>query len=395
MKIFTKYFLAGLITSLLLFVAEAKNSSVSAPSENLDKKISESRKKLNDYNEKVLLEKNKLEKLKKDKANVLNGIKKLNDLIASKEKELEVYKNEYEGNLMLLNELQKEIDRHIVNISSARKRLGKRLRALYKQGTYQQIEIIYNSKNYLDFLQKIKLLQIISKNDAKLIGEFEKEIRYLEESKKSLTDLKNKSLETFKKIKIAEKEILMRKNEKEHLLSEINSDEKRRTAVLKKLQGDSKNLQKLIKNLLKEKISSLEAARGKKNLGKLNAFKGNLPWPAEGKIVKFFGKQLNAELNTYLYNTGITIDVGSEKKFTSIFAGTVIFSDNLSGYGKLVIIDHGGGLYSVYGNASEFYTKTGDKITQGKILGKVDGELYFEIRFRGTPQDPLTWLKGK
>ena len=183
-------------------------------------------------------------------------------------------------------------------------------------------------RNSLQSLPEQLFFQIISKNDAKFIGEFEKEIRYLEESKKSLTDLKNKSLETFKKIKIAEKEILMRKNEKERFLSEINSDEKRRTAVLKKLQDDSKNLQKLIKNLLKEKISSLETARGKKNLGKLNAFKGKLPWPAEGKIVKFFGKQLNAELNTYLYNTGITIGVGSEKKFTSIFAGTVIFSDN-------------------------------------------------------------------
>ncbi len=394
-RAFTKYFLAVLVSLLLLFTAEAKNYSPVSRSGEIDKKLSESKNKLNDYNEKLLLEKNKLEKLKKDKTNVLGEIKKLNDSIAVKEKELEVYKTEYEGNLKLLNDLQKEIYQHAENISSARERLGKRLRALYKQGTYQQIEIIYDSKNYLEFLQKIKLLQIVSKNDANLIGEFEKEIGYLEESKKSLTDSKNRSLETFEKIKMAEKEILTRKNEKEHFLSEINSDEKRRTSALKKLQDDSKNLQKLIKNLLKEKISSLKAAKGDINSGKLNAVKGNLPWPAEGKIVKFFGKQLYGELNTYIYNTGITISVGSEKKFTSIFAGTVIFSDNLSGYGKVIIIDHGGSLYSVYGNAGELYTKIGDKITQGKMLGKVDGELYFEIRLKGTPQDPLTWLKGK
>lgn len=381
--------------SSFFFIAEAKNSSLSGTSEDLEKKISESQKKLNDYNEKLFQEKSKLEKLKKDKTNVLSGIKKLNDLIAAKKKELEAFKNTYERNLMLLNELQKKIDQQSGRISSARERLGKRLRAVYKQGMFQQIEIIYNSKNYLELLQKIKLLQIISKNDAGLIKEFEDGIRNLEETKKNLTDSKNKSFKILEKMKIAEKEILMRKNEKERLLAEINSDEKRRTDALKKLEDDSKNLQDLVKNLLKEKISSQEMAKGKKNLGKLKAVKGNLPWPVEGKIVKLFGKQLNQELNTYLYNRGITISVESEKKFTSIFAGTVLFADNFSGYGKLIIIDHGGSLYSVYGNASEIYTKIGEKITQGKILGKVDGELYFEIRYKGTPQDPLMWLKGE
>ena len=389
----TKWLLPLLVFSFFFFIVEAKYSLLYSSSEDIEKNISESQKKLNDYNKKLLLEKSKLEKLKENKADILYGIEKLNNLIAARKKELETYKKEYEKNLLLLNELQEKIDQQAGRLSSARERLGKKLRAVYKNGMFRRMEIIYNSKNYLDLIRKIKLLQIISKNDAGLIEAFKDGIRELEETKKNLTDSKNKSLEIVEKIKTAEKEILMRKSEKERLLAEINSDEKRRTASLEKLENDSKNLQDLVKNLLKKKTSSQEIAKGKKNLGKLKTVKGSLPWPVQGRIIKLFGKQLNQELNTYLYNRGITISVESERKFTSIFAGTILFADNFSGYGKLIIIDHGGGLYSVYGNAGEIYAGVGEKATQGKILGKVDGELYFEIRYRGSPQDPLMWLK--
>ena len=113
-------------------------------------------------------------------------------------------------------------------------------------------------------------------------------------------------------------------------------------------------------------------------------------------------KQVDKEFNTYLYNKGITIKVNGENKFCSIFPGTVLYADNFSMYGKLMIVDHGEGFYSVYGYAAELYAKAGEKVTQGKILGRVDtkesdgrSELYFEVRYKGVPQDPLIWLKKK
>ena len=80
----------------------------------------------------------------------------------------------------------------------------------------------------------------------------------------------------------------------------------------------------------------------------------------------------------------------------------MLYADVFSMYGKLMIIDHGEGFYSVYGYASELYAKAGEKVTQGKILGRVEtkdsdvrGELYFEVRYKGKPQDPMLWIRKK
>ncbi|OGL38362.1 MAG: hypothetical protein A2042_10105 [Candidatus Schekmanbacteria bacterium GWA2_38_11] len=385
-----------------LFLIGVKESLSSEPAENIEKKISESQKKLKDYDGKITQEKKKLEKLKKDKKNVSEEIKKLDDLIAFKNRELETYRNEYEKNLLLLNELQQRIDQQTYKFSAIKKRLSKRLRNMYKQGNFYKMEIIYNSKDFFELSQKVKLLEIVARNDGKLIGEFKSELTQLDGMRKNLEASKNSSYGILEKIKTAEKDILFRKSEKERFLAEISSNEKKHTASIKKAERDSEKLQDLIKGLLKEKVTAEKDMKGRNGSRRFKVTKGNLPWPVEGEVVKTFGKQIDKEFNTYLYNKGITIKVNGENKFCSIFPGTVLYADNFSMYGKLMIVDHGEGFYSVYGYASELYAKAGEKVTQGKILGRVDtkesdgrSELYFEVRYKGVPQDPLIWLKKK
>jgi len=386
-----------------LFLTDVKKSIASNKPEEVEKKISESQRKLKDFNEQIEQEKKRIEKLRKDKRSIVEEIKKMTALIAAKNKELEVYRNEYEKNSALLNELQEKIEQESNRFSVIKERLVKRLRAVYKHGRFNKMEAIYNSRGYLELLEKIKLLQIASINDARLVRKFKLGIKELEGIKQNLIASRNRAFELLEKMERVEKEISLRKKEKERLLSEINYNEKKYLASLERIERNSEKLQDLIKKLLKEKIVLQEGL--KKSGSRLSRFrltKGNLPWPTEGEVVKFFGKQLDQEHNSYLYNKGITIRVKGEKKFSSIFPGNVLYADLFPGYGKLVIIDHGDGFYSIYGYASELYVKVGEKVTQGKILGTIgkndsndNGELYFEVRYKGNPQDPLAWLKGK
>ena len=386
----------------LLFLTEIKKSVAIEPAENIEKKISETRKRLKDFDGEITKERKKLEKLKRDKKNISEEIKKLDDLIASKNSELETYRNEYEKILLLLNGLQQRIDRQSGKSSAIKKRLSRRLRDIYKQGNLYKMEAVCNSKDFLELSKKVKLLEIVARNDAKLIGEFKSELAKLGGMRKNLEDSKNSSYEILEKIKTAEKDILLRKSEKERFLAEISSNEKKHAASIKKAERDAEKLQELVKGLLKEKVTAEKDIKGRNGLRRFKATKGNLPWPVEGDVVKTFGKKVDKEFNTYLYNKGITIRVNGENKFCSVFPGTVLYADDFSMYGKLMIVDHGEGFYSVYGYAAELYAKAGEKVTQGKILGRVGsnesngkGELYFEVRYKGVPQDPLMWLRKK
>jgi septal ring factor EnvC (AmiA/AmiB activator) len=132
----------------------------------------------------------------------------------------------------------------------------------------------------------------------------------------------------------------------------------------------------------------------------LNVIRGKIPWPVSGKIISFFGKNKSSQFKMVVDNSGIQINAAQGTPFRAVSGGTVRFADWFKGYGKLVILDHGGGYYSLYAQASELSVSEGQTVAAGQILGTVGdtgslvgSSLYFEIRKNGVPQDPLHWLK--
>jgi septal ring factor EnvC (AmiA/AmiB activator) len=120
----------------------------------------------------------------------------------------------------------------------------------------------------------------------------------------------------------------------------------------------------------------------------LQVIRGRVPWPVSGRIISYFGKSKDAQFHP----TGSPIH--------AVSGGVVKFADWFKGYGKLVILDHGKGYYSLYAQASELKVSEGDSVVPGQVLGLVGdtdslvgSSLYFEIRKNGVPQDPLRWLK--
>lgn len=131
--------------------------------------------------------------------------------------------------------------------------------------------------------------------------------------------------------------------------------------------------------------------------------KGKLPWPVEGKIITRFGVQKHPQFKTITMNNGI--EISPEKTgiiVKSIHPGKVVYADYFKGYGNLVIIDHGMTYYSLYGHCSDFLVKKGEFVkTQHAIafvgdFGSLEGiTLYFELRFKTKPLNPLQWLRGR
>ena len=128
---------------------------------------------------------------------------------------------------------------------------------------------------------------------------------------------------------------------------------------------------------------------------------GNLDWPVEGNIMYNFGRAINPN-NTSIRWNGIGIEAPLGTGVAAIADGDVMVAENIGTYGLTVILQHGGGDYSVYGSLQRAHVTKGAKVKKGQAVGTVGQSdpdmrphLHFEIRPKGKAADPLSWLQQR
>ncbi len=124
-----------------------------------------------------------------------------------------------------------------------------------------------------------------------------------------------------------------------------------------------------------------------------SAAKGSLPWPLHGRIIATFGSKLHPRYKTKTSNLGIDIRAAPSSPVRAVADGRVAYADQFLGYGNLVIVDHGGGFYTLYANLTEMTARVGNEVTAGTRLGAAGDYLHFEIRKDGKPVNPMDWLQ--
>ncbi len=149
---------------------------------------------------------------------------------------------------------------------------------------------------------------------------------------------------------------------------------------------------------LQASLSQLESGRGGALEVPLRPFQGDLPWPVRGTVTQPFGKQPGNSPGDAIVRNGIEVAVPEGQPVRSIHEGTIAFADQFAGYGNLVIIEHGGRSYSLYGYLTSIDVNRGDRIEARAVVGTSGRNpsgspaLYFELRIDGAPVDPLQWL---
>ena len=131
----------------------------------------------------------------------------------------------------------------------------------------------------------------------------------------------------------------------------------------------------------------------------VGAFQGALPWPARGSVISRFGRQTNSKFGTAIVKNGVEIAVPEGARVAAVHEGTVAYADQFTGYGNLVIVEHGEGAFSLYGHLAAVRVSRGERVEAGTTVGTTgrnpggNPALYFELRIDGRPVDPLQWLK--
>jgi len=130
--------------------------------------------------------------------------------------------------------------------------------------------------------------------------------------------------------------------------------------------------------------------------------RGQLPWPAEGRVVTGFGRETHPRFGTETVRSGIDIEAPEGTPIRAVAMGTVAYRGWLKGYGNLLVLDHGDGYYTLYAHASQILVDEGDQVKGGELVGRV-GEtgsvegprLHFEVRYQSRAEDPQLWLRRR
>jgi septal ring factor EnvC (AmiA/AmiB activator) len=366
--------------SSLLFPLEAADTK---------KKLSEIQKKLKSKKQQVK------ESIKKEKS-VLERIADIDRSIEKKSNELKEYDKRISITKLKISTLSKEINVMNSKLESSNEHLKDRLRALYKQQYGGHALILISAKDYHDLIKRSKYISLIAHYDSRVIKKYGNDIKEFNSKKRKLEAL-NEELKSDREIAIKTRKTLETDRiKKDKLLAMIRSKRKSYEKAIKELEESSKKLREMMKKLKEKKLPKSVTGKGFKSS------RGRLPWPVNGKVVIPFGEYKDPAFKITVFKNGIELKPNRGEKPKAIAGGRVVYADWFKGYGLLLIIDHGSGYHSLYGNLSEIFLNTGDILIGGTVVGKIGmsrlldyPSLYFEIRHKGKPVDPAQWLKRK
>lgn len=279
--------------------------------------------------------------------------------------------------------------------------LSRRLVEIYKRGPLYTLEVMLSAKSFGDLVARYKYLHILAQRDRAVLRRVDQLRAMIIGQRRQLVSLQNG--------------VEQNRTDKAQEAVRLATLERARVRSLAQVQQDAKKAKQRLDQLAKSEarlnnvIAGFEAARRRAAARaggapvavssiRTSDF-GKLDWPVDGNILYRFGRVINPN-NTMTRWNGIGIGAVEGTQVHSVSAGTVVLADVMGTYGNTVILEHGGGDYSVYGSLERMSVTKGTRVSKGQVIGTIGAtdpalppHLHFEIRRGGPAVDPLDWLR--
>ena len=276
------------------------------------------------------------------------------------------------------------------SLSTRRSRLAATARLLNRVGPSSRIRPVLAAADAEKLAGGLRLAHELTRREGIEVERIRSDLRKLEELQ-DVEESQEKALaERQEEIRASRMRLDRATAARRKLLSRIREQHSVRARALEELQRAS--------DLIGEMIT------GQRAIGGLNLdirhFRGLLSRPAGGRISQPFGDVRDSRFGTVLPHQGWDIDARFGAKVRSVFDGHVVWADWFRGYGLMVVVDHGGGVHSVYAHLSVITVSKGASVERDQAIGRVGDTgslkgsyLYFEMRESGKAVDPASWLK--
>ena len=287
--------------------------------------------------------------------------------------------------------------------------LQRRVRDIYKRGSLHSFRVLLGAESFADLITRYKYLQLIANYDRSLVDRVTQSEEALSRNSQNLevTLAEKRRLRQVQMGEVAELRSVER--DQQAVLQQFEDRGRQTETRLDQLEADEGQLTTLIDDLERRRIEA-ERRRALSGLGEAGAGTlsgadaGSLDWPVEGDLVYRFGLERRPN-GTVLRWNGIGIGARQGEPVRAVKSGTVMLAGPYVGYGPTVILDHGGGFYTLYLYLEDVGVVEGSLVQEGQVVGTVGGaqtpegpHIEFQIRAPvagGTTQamDPLQWLK--
>ena len=274
--------------------------------------------------------------------------------------------------------------------------LAREALAAYAMGRQQQIKLLLNQEQPSAVGRMLVYFSYLSRARQAKIATMHSTLQHLETVKQEI-HMNSQALSALQQEQRQQAERLEeQRQERERVLAQLTIQLHSQGGELQRLQRNEKQLQALVHSL-QELLSDIPAEASQQKPFKV--LKGQLRWPARGRLVKRFG---NLRGDSGLKWQGVLIEAPQGGQVRAVSQGRVAFADWMRGFGLLLIIDHGDGYMSLYGQNEALYKEVGEWVDSGEVVatlgasgGQTEAGLYFEIRHNGHPVNPVSWCAGK
>jgi len=271
--------------------------------------------------------------------------------------------------------------------------LAFRLREMYKAGPERELGKLVGGETVEGYWSGLRYASYLNERDARVLRAYRADAVVVTEQRDRLLATQSELDRVRRELVQAQLRLQRISGQRTRLLEEIRQDKTKRETALVELEQAATQLVQLVRSL--DPGDSTPALDMRK-------FEGLLDWPAAGRATADFGRVVHPKFKTSVHHPGLDIEGALGEPFVSVFDGTVVFAGWMRGYGLTAIVDHGGGLLSIYAHGSVLLVEPGEAVLRGQRLGAIGDTgslrgpyLYFELRIDGKPTDPARWLRPR
>jgi len=355
-----------------------------ARTDGVRKDITQKKRNLRNIKKEIAVTKEKEKEILGQESSVLDSLSRIDIELYRKEKELKQVEEQLvrtEDNLRQARDQLHDLGR---GLQQKREELCVRLVGLYKIGRIETVP--FTSHSYPDQWKMDKYLRVMIDSDARLIDAYRSRVSLKERYQQALMEDQTQWERTLAEAEKKRQEIRKAKIAKHRLLKSIQTRKEVYRKLIGELEDRSRKLQAFIDKLERERAE----AAAEKSKSRPAVARGRLIPPVQGNVISFFRDK---------GQNGIEIEAPLGAEVRAVLPGKIVFADWFKGFGNVMIIDHGGQVFTVSGYCSELLKKAGEVVAQGETIARVGNAgslkgpcLYFEIRHQGKPQDPREWI---
>lgn len=338
---------------------------------------------------------------KADKVKLYQQLKQQSREISASNAKLRELKQQLKQNQQELSKLKSQQAKEEVNQQQQTAALLQQLRSAYIHAQPNYLKVLLNQNNPSQLARTNTYFQYFHQSRQQQLDTIKQQLSSLTEQQKQLFAVQKRQTALLEKQQQQQASLQKQSKQRKQTLAKLDKLIASQGSKLTALQQEEKSLQALLTKLSnKQKTAAVDpSTTSPTNNIKFSKQKGRLAWPLKGKLLARYGSKRNLGKLTW---KGIMIGSNVGKEVTASAAGKVVFADWLRGFGLLIIIDHGQKYMTLYGNNDSLLKQAGEFVSAGEVIAQSGSDgmhhyagLYFEVRYKGNPTNPLKWLDKK